>query len=348
MVEFNATGARKRDPLLSIIIPVFNEADVLPLLFERLIELLKRLSVKSEVILVNDGSRDHSLVLLIEQCRRDPRFRVVDLSRNFGHQVAISAGLDHCVGDVAVIMDSDLQDPPEIVVKMLERWREGYDIVYGVREERKGESPFKAFSASLFYRLLRRMANIDIPPDAGDFRLVDRKVITAFRAMPERDRFVRGMFAWMGFRQCGIPFARMPRAAGATKYPLRKMIRLAASGVYGFSDAPLRAIVQTGFAVSLLSLLSAVATIVMRVLGVPLVPGWASLMLAIAFLMGLNFIVLGIVGLYVGRIYEEVKARPLYLVRAIYRFTGTEETESAAEALAPASFLGGHAGGLTG
>jgi polyisoprenyl-phosphate glycosyltransferase len=196
--------------------------------------------------------------------------------------------------------------------------------------------------------LLRRMASIDIPPDAGDFRLVDRKVINAFQAMPERDRFVRGMFAWMGFRQCGIPFARMPRAAGATKYPLRKMIRLAASGVYGFSDAPLRAIVQTGFAVALLSLLSAVATLVMRVLGVPLVPGWASLMLAIAFFMGLNFIVLGIVGLYVGRIYEEVKARPLYLVRAIYGAAGTERKESAGQALARASFLGGHTGGLTG
>jgi polyisoprenyl-phosphate glycosyltransferase len=307
---------------VSIVVPVFNEAEVLPLLFAHLAAILDRMPSQSEVVLVNDGSQDPSLVLLLDQCRRDPRFKVVDLSRNFGHQVAISAGLDHCAGDVAIIMDADLQDPPEVIWEMLARWRDGYDIVYGIRKEREGETRFKVVSARLFYRLLSRVAGIDVPPDAGDFRLVDRKVIEAFRSMPERDRYVRGMFSWLGFRQCGVAFNRRPRAGGRTKYSLAKMLRLASNGVLGFSDAPLRFITGIGLACALFALLGGVAAVVISALGVPVVRGWTSLVLIETFLMGVNFIVLGIIGMYVGRIHEEVKERPLYLVGGLYNFSG--------------------------
>ena len=310
---------------LSIIIPVFNEQAVFPRLFSRLKELLSRLPMRVEVIFVNDGSLDSSLELLIEASKSDSRIRIIDLSRNFGHQIAISAGLDYCAGEAAVIMDADLQDPPEMILDMVELWRAGWDIVYGRRADRLGESRFKSLTARIFYWLLNRIAEVEIPADVGDFRLVDRRVIRAFRRMPERDRFVRGMFAWLGFRQCAVNFARQPRAAGLTKYPFPKMFVLALDAALSFSDAPLRVIVRVGLFVSILAIVGGLVAAVLRAIGVPMAQGWTSLMVVITFLMGVNFLLIGIVALYVGRIYEEVKGRPLYLVREHYTSAGSTD-----------------------
>lgn len=340
MAESLAVNDRGREPrLCSVVIPVYDEAEVLPILFDRLAGILGRLGTDVEVVLVNDGSRDRSLQLMIEQIRRDPRYKAIALSRNFGHQVAISAGLDYCRGDVAVIMDADLQDPPDLIFEMLERWRQGFDVVYGVRKRREGEPVYKSLTAHVFYRLLNRLAAVEVPIDVGEFRLIDRRALDAFRSMPERDRFVRGMFAWMGFRQCGVEFARPARAAGMTKYPLWKMLNLALSGIISFSDAPLRLIVKLGFLVSALAIVGGAATLVLWAAGFPVVPGWTSLMLALAFFMGVNFILIGIVGLYVGKIHEEVKGRPLYFVEGLYHFESINGGEasgiSADESLQP-------------
>ena len=237
------------------------------------------------------------------------------LSRNFGHQIAITAGMDVAAGDAVIVMDADLQDPPEVVGQMIERWKEGYEVVYGRRLSREGESRFKRWTASLFYKLLSRLSSIDMPRDTGDFRLVDRKVLNAFRAMPEQDRFVRGMFAWLGFRQTEVAFHRLPRLAGQTKYPLWKMMRLAVNGVIGFSDAPLRLAIWGGFAVSGFAVLYGISVLIRWLAGdASLVVGWASTIIIVSFLSGINMIMIGIMGLYVGRIYAEVKRRPLYIV----------------------------------
>jgi polyisoprenyl-phosphate glycosyltransferase len=324
-VEGRPTPRDRYPESLSVIIPVFNEQGVLPLLFSRLKEVLGRLPMSVEVIFVNDGSLDSSLELLIEASKSDPRIRIIDLSRNFGHQIAISAGLDHCTGEAAIIMDADLQDPPEVTLEMIELWRAGWDVVYGQRAERLGESKFKSMTARMFYRLLNRIAEVEIPPDVGDFRLVDRRVIRAFRRMPERDRFVRGMFAWLGFRQCSVRFDRQPRAAGLTKYPFPRMMALALDAALSFSDAPLRVIVRVGIFVSGLAIVAGIVAAILRVIGVPMAQGWTSLMVVITFLMGVNFLLIGIVALYVGRIYEEVKGRPLYLVRDHYTFSDSRD-----------------------
>ena len=302
-------------PRYSIVVPVYNEQAVLPVLLRRLDVLMDQLDGAAETIFVDDGSSDCSSIILRAKAKDDPRYRYLGLSRNFGHQVAITAGMDAASGDAVIVMDADLQDPPEVVGQMIERWKEGYQVVYGRRLARDGESAFKRWSASFFYKLLGRLSSVDIPRDAGDFRLVDRKVVEAFRAMPEQDRFVRGMFAWLGFRQTEVAFHRLPRLAGETKYPLWKMMRLAVNGVIGFSDAPLRLAIWGGFAVSTFAVFYGAYVLADWLMGDrSLVTGWASTILIVSFLSGINMIMTGITGLYVGRIHAEVKRRPLYVL----------------------------------
>jgi glycosyltransferase involved in cell wall biosynthesis len=302
-------------PRYSIVVPVFNEQAVLPVLLRRLDLLMQGLDGEAETIFVDDGSADCSAIILRAKAKDDPRYRYVGLSRNFGHQIAITAGMDVAAGDAIIVMDADLQDPPEVVGQMIGRWKEGYEVVYGRRLSRDGESRFKRWTASLFYKLLGRLSSVEIPRDAGDFRLIDRKVLEAFRAMPEQDRFVRGMFAWLGFRQTEVAFHRLPRLAGETKYPLLKMLRLAANGVIGFSDAPLRLAIWGGFAVSACAVLYGIDVSIHWLAGdQSLVAGWASTIIVVSFLSGINMIMTGIMGLYVGRIHAEVKRRPLYIV----------------------------------
>ena len=305
-------------PRYSIVIPVKDEEQTLPVLHARIAALLDMLDGDSEVLLIDDGSRDRSYEMMQALHRIDDRFKVVHLSRNFGHQVAITAGLDLARGDAVVIMDADLQDPPEIVLQMVERWKEGYEIVYGVRQDREVDGWFKRRSAALFYRLLRRLTDVEIPANVGDFRLVDRRAVEAFKEMREGSRFVRGMFGWMGFRQIGVQYKRAPRHGGKTKYPFKKMVRLAMDGVVGFSKLPLRLALNLGFFLSVVALLGGMAALVARIAGLYVVPGWASVMFMVSFLGGAQLAVLGMMGEYIGRTYEETLRRPLYIVSALH------------------------------
>lgn len=311
---FNEIPQMDREPEYSFIVPVYNEQETLHTLYERLLSVMEQLDGSAEVIFVDDGSEDDSFDRMIEISLRDPRFKVLQLSRNFGHQTAITAGLDFAAGNAVVVMDSDLQDPPEIVLTMAQRWREGFDVVYAIRRERIGENRFKRFTAARFYRLLRRLTDVEIPVDVGDFRLVDRKALEAYKTMRENDRFVRGMFSWVGFRQTGVMYDRGERFAGETKYPLRKMMNFAIDGIVSFSNAPLRLALALGFAVSVISFLYGIVAIALKLSGAFTVPGWTSIMFVASFLGGVQLIVLGVVGEYVGRIYVETKRRPLYIV----------------------------------
>lgn len=304
---------------LSVVVPVYNEAAGLDALHERLTSTLQRAALPYEIVLVDDGSRDGSWERMTELARRDPRLVLVRLSRNFGHQIAITAGLDHARGEAVVVMDADLQDPPEVVPRMIERWRAGYDVVYGRRERRLGEGLFKRGTAAVFYRLVRRLTAVDIPADTGDFRLMSRRAVDALRTLQERNRFVRGMVAWVGFRQTALDYVREARHVGETKYPVRKMVRFAGDAIFSFSHVPLRVATWLGLASSLVAFGYAVYAILARLLGWPTVQGWASLMVAIIFLGGVQLISLGVIGEYIGRIYDEVKARPLYLTQAVVR-----------------------------
>jgi dolichol-phosphate mannosyltransferase len=300
----------------SIIIPVYNEEAVLPVLLRRLDLLLNRLAEPVEAIFVDDGSSDSGPIVLQALAKRDPRYRYIGLSRNFGHQVAITAGMDAAQGQAIIVMDADLQDPPEIVEQLIAKWREGNDVVYARRLSRAGESRFKRGAAHLFYRLLGRMSSVDIPADVGDFRLIDRKVLDALVRMPEQNRFVRGMVAWLGFRQAEVTFHRLERAAGETKYPLFKMVRLAINAALGFSDAPLRLAIWCGLSVSGLALLYGGWVLLLWISNdTHLVAGWSSTIVIVSLLCGMNMLLTGIVGLYVGRIHAEVKRRPLYVVQ---------------------------------
>lgn len=304
--------------LISIVIPCHNEAAVLPETHRRLAEVADRLEGADafEFIFVDDGSRDETARVLHTLARADGRVRGLRLSRNFGQQIATTAGLECAAGDAVVIMDADLQDPPELIEAMLERWQEGYHVVYAQRTERTGETAFKLWSARLFYRLVQRISRVPIPSDTGDFRLMDRQVVDAFLRMPERDRFLRGMVSWVGYRQVAVPYKREARFAGTTKYPLMKMVSFAIDAVVSFSFAPLRLAVWTGFGVIGLALLGIVYAVILRLFADPSqwVRGWASTLVAILFMGGVQLISLGIIGEYVGRIYGEVKQRPLYFV----------------------------------
>ncbi len=300
-------------PTLSIVVPVFNEEAILDRLHARVTATLEPTGDTFELVLVDDGSSDRSWERMRALAASDPRVVLVKLSRNFGHQIAVTAGVDAARGDAVVLMDADLQDPPEVILDMLSKWREGYDVVYGRRTRRHGESFFKRATAASFYRIIRRMTAIDIPSDTGDFRLMSRRVVEILKQFRERNRFVRGMVAWIGYRQTAVDYERAERAAGETKYPLRKMVRFAADAIFSFSHAPLRIATGLGLVVSTLSFAYAVYAILARIFDWDVVQGWASLMVAIVFLGGVQLISLGIIGEYVGRIHDEVKRRPLYV-----------------------------------
>jgi dolichol-phosphate mannosyltransferase len=313
----------------SFVIPVFNERESLPELHRRVSAAVETLDGEAELIFVDDCSFDGSYDLLLEVQRSDPRVKVIRFARNFGHQVAITAGLDHAEGDAVIVMDADLQDPPELIPELVARWEEGYEVVYAVREAREGERWLKRVTAAWFYRLLRRIASIDVPLDAGDFRLIDRRPLEAFRAMRERDRYVRGMFSWVGFRQTGVPYERSERFAGEPKYSFQKSLRLAGDALVSFSNAPLRLALIGGFVVSTLSFLIGISAILAKFTGAFVVPGWASIFVAVSFLGGVQLLLTGMLGLYIGRIYDEVKARPLYVIRDASGFgEGTRLLES--------------------
>lgn len=315
--------------LISVIIPCHNEAAVLPEAHRRLGELADRLrdTLSFEFIFVDDGSRDETAQLLHDLARTDSRVRGLRLSRNFGQQVATTAGLENAGGDAVVLIDADLQDPPELIETMIARWEEGYHVAYGKRTERQGEAAFKLWSAKLFYRLVQGISPAPIPSDAGDFRLMDRRVVDALLRMPERDRFLRGMVSWVGYRQIAVPYKREPRFAGTTGYPLWKMVSFAIDAIVSFSFAPLRLAVWTGFFVIGLALLGIIYAVVLRFFADPSqwVRGWASIFVAVLFMGGVQLISLGIIGEYIGRIYGEVKQRPLYFVRERFGF-GNDET----------------------
>jgi len=304
-------------PTLSLVIPIFNEEPIIPELDRRLRAFLAEVGggvgASWEVVFIDDGSKDRSLSMLRELAAQEPRYKVIALSRNFGHQLAITAGIDRAEGDAVVVMDADLQDPPEVVRAMVERWREGHDVVYGVREKRHGETWFKLVTAALFYRFLRAMVGVNIPVDAGDFRLMSRPVVLTLRALRERHRFVRGMVAWVGFRQVAVKYERPARFAGETKYPFRKMLRFAIDGITSFSIIPLRLATWLGV-LSGFSAIAAGAWALYVKLNGSVVPGWTTIMILVALGSSAQLLMMGILGEYVGRVYEEVKRRPLYAV----------------------------------
>ncbi|RME66011.1 MAG: glycosyltransferase [Caldilineae bacterium] len=312
-------------PTLSIVVPIYNEEAVIPELYRRITQVMDDLGVTWELVCVNDGSRDRSREMLIDLHRADPRVKLVDFSRNFGQMLAITAGLDYARGDAVVIIDADLQDPPELIGEMLEKWREGYQVVYAVRKERAGESAFKLWTASLFYRLLQRITDVDIPLDTGEFRLMDRRVVLALRQIREHHRFNRGLSSWVGFKQIGVEYQRAERFAGETKYPLHRMLRLTIDAITSFSYLPLRLGTYFGFFLAFLSLVGILLTIALRLSGNNAFYGQASTLVAVLFLGGIQLIFLGILGEYLGRIYDEVKNRPLYIVDRAYGFADVED-----------------------
>lgn len=299
----------------SIVVPVFNELENIPELYRRLCGTLDSVGETWELVLVDDGSTDGSTERIRELAAKDKRVRPVIFARNFGHQVAITAGWDYARGAAVVIIDADLQDPPEAIPELIARWREGYEVVYAVRAEREGESWFKMVTASLFYRLIYRITDVKIPLDSGDFRLLDRKVVEVLKTMRERHRFPRGMAAWVGFRQIGVAYKRAVRYSGATKYPFKKMFRLALNAITGFSYFPLQLATYFGFVSAGISIVAIPVVIVMRLTGSQAFLGQASTLIAVLFLGGVQLISLGVLGEYIGRIYDEAKGRPLYIVR---------------------------------
>jgi dolichol-phosphate mannosyltransferase len=313
-------------PVLSVVVPCANEEEVLHVTHRRLTNALGKIGMKFEILYIDDGSTDSTMDLLRELQSSDQQVRVVRLSRNFGHQVAITAGMEHARGDAIVVVDADLQDPPEVIAEFVERWQAGYDVAYGVRTEREGETTFKLWTAKLFYRLIGQLSDTKIAHDAGDFRLIDRKVAEALLAMPERDRFIRGMVSWLGFSQVAVPYRRAARLAGKTKFPLLRMARFAADGIVSFSTTPLRLATYLGFAVSGLSVIGILYALYVHFFVRGSVQGWPSLVVAVFFLGGVQLICLGIIGEYVGRIYGESKQRPLYLVRERLGFVESAET----------------------
>jgi polyisoprenyl-phosphate glycosyltransferase len=301
-------------PVLSLVLPIYNEEPVIPELHKRLEAFLASVGETWEVIFVDDGSRDKSFEMLKAVCEGEPRYKLVSFARNFGHQFAITAGVDYAEGEAVVVMDADLQDPPEVVGQMLAKWREGYDVVYGVRAKREREGVFKRATAALFYRLLRAMVGVPIPVDVGDFRLMSRRVVLTLRALREANRFVRGMVAWVGFRQTAVEYVRPGRFAGETHYPLRKMIRFALDGITSFSVIPLRVATLLGTVSGLASVGIALWALYEWYFKEGVVAGWTTIMIAVSLAASAQLLMIGILGEYVGRIYEEVKQRPLYVV----------------------------------
>lgn len=328
--KLNVSNNRLR---YSIVAPCFNEEKGLNELYRRICQVMDQTGEPWELVLINDGSRDKTPQIIRELRAGDPRVKLIDFTRNFGHQIAVTAGLDYAQGDAVIIIDADLQDPPEIILQMIDRWKQGYEVVYAVRTKRKGESWFKEFTAKLFYRIIYRITDVDIPLDTGDFRLMDRRVVEAIRQMRERHRFVRGMTSWVGFRQTGVEYVREERFAGETHYPFRKMLKFALDAITGYSYAPLQIATFLGFLIAGLSAVAVVLVIYARLFmgaaGQEQFHGQATTLVMVLFLGGVQLITLGVIGEYLGRIYDEVKGRPLYLVREAVGFENKEPGELA-------------------
>jgi dolichol-phosphate mannosyltransferase len=305
---------------ISVVVPIYNEEETIPELYRRLSGVFEKLGRAHEIIFVDDGSTDGSFELLRRLHERDHAVRLIRFSRNFGHQVAVTAGVDHASGDAIVIIDGDLQDPPETIPALIDKWQEGYDVVYAVRSRRQGESKVKAATASVFYRILKRLANIDVPVDSGDFRLISRRVAASLVSLRERNRYIRGLTSWIGYSQAGVTYERAKRYAGQTKYPLRKMIKFALDGVTSFSFVPLQLATVIGLCVAALCLAYLSYVVYLAVFSDVTVRGWPSTMVAILFLGAVQLIAIGIIGEYLGRIYDEVKQRPLYIIGEIVGF----------------------------
>jgi len=318
-----SAGSDAPRPELSVVVPCMNEEAVLRETNRRLIAVLEQTTPSFEIVYVDDGSKDSTPDLLRDLQTHDHRIRVIRFSRNFGHQIAITAGLEHSLGDAAVIIDADLQDPPEVIQQFFSKWLEGYDVAYGVRSRREGETTFKLWTAKIFYRLMSRLSETAIPLDTGDFRLMDRGVVDALLAMPERDRFVRGMVSWLGFSQVGVPYERAERFAGRTKFSIFKMLRFAMDGIVSFSVLPLRITTWVGFAASGVAMVEIALALINKIFTNGLVRGWTSTVIAVWFVGGVQLICLGIIGEYVGRIYGESKRRPLYVLREKMGFETT-------------------------
>jgi len=309
---------------ISVIIPIYNEEENIDILFKRIISTLEQLNITYEIICINDGSKDKTLDMLINYHQDNPLIKIINLSRNYGKDIALTAGIDYANGNAVIPLDADLQDPPELIGEMILKWQEGYDIVYASRRSRQGETWLKRFTADSFYLILDKITKIPIPRNTGDFRLLDRQVVEALKLLPERTRFMKGLFAWVGFKHTSILFERQPRFQGDTKWNYWKLWNFAIDGITSFSLLPLKMWTYLGLIISLISLVYASFLVIRTIfLGID-VPGYASLMVAILFLGGIQLITLGIIGEYLGRVYEEVKARPLYLVRNFY---GLEKTE---------------------
>jgi len=310
-------------PTFSVIAPIYNEAETIAELYRRVSAVMDSTNESWELILVDDGSQDGSNEIIRDLADQDARVRPVIFARNFGHQIAVTAGLDYSRGDAVTIIDADLQDPPEVILDLIAKWREGYEVVFAVRAEREGEGWFKLWTASLFYRMILRITDVKIPLDTGDFRLMDRKVVNVINNMRERHRFLRGMSAWIGFRQTGVPYRRAARYAGETKYPFKKMLKLALNAITGFSYFPLQLATYLGFGAAGISIIMIPVVILLRSFTRTELLGQASTLVAVLFLGGVQLISLGILGEYLGRIYDEVRGRPLYIVS----YVPEEETE---------------------
>ena len=299
---------------LSVVIPIYNEEANIDALYQRLRGVMEQMQISYELLFINDGSRDQSLLMLRALADRDPHVRYFDFSRNFGHQIAVTAGLDHAEGAAVAIIDADLQDPPELIIDLYAKLQQGYDVAYAKRRSRQGESPVKKLTAKLFYRILACVTRISIPIDTGDFRVISRRVALALRQMPEQRKFLRGQIAWVGFRQTYVEYDRVERAGGETGYTYRKMISFALDGITGFSDTPLKAATLMGFAVSGVAFLLMIYTLYSRLVRHDYEPGWASLMLSILFLGGVQLIAVGVIGEYIARLSANVRQRPLYII----------------------------------
>jgi len=301
----------------SIVIPVLNEEKVLNELYQRLTKVMTDIGESYEIIFINDGSTDNSLKIMKQLQTHDKRIKIIDFSRNFGHQIAITAGIDFTSGDAVITIDADLQDPPEVIPDLIKKWKEGYEVIYGIREKRKGENFFKKITALIFYRLINKMTMINMPPDSGDFRLIDKKVVNNLKNIRENNRYVRGLTYWIGFKQIGVPYERDKRFAGKSKYPIKKLFKLAYDAIFSFSNFPLKIATYFGFIVSFLSFLYLIYALIIKLFTNSVIHGWTSLMISILFLGGVQLICLGIIGEYIARINDEVKKRPLYIIKEI-------------------------------
>ena len=308
--------------LYSIVIPLYNEEEVVEECIKRVDGVCRKLDGDYEIIFVNDGSKDRTAELMMNACKVNEKIKLLSFSRNFGHQIAITAGMDYAKGDAVIVMDADLQDPPEVITRLIDKYKEGFDVVYAVRSKRKGETIFKRWTSKAFYRFLRFMCNIDIPVDTGDFRLISRKVCDVMKKLTERNRYVRGLISWVGFKQAAVEYVREKRFAGETKYPLRKMLKLSMDGITSFSSKPLTMSKNLGFLTAAAGFIYMIIVILNKFVFGKTVQGWASLIVVILLIGGIQLIMLGVVGDYIARIFDESKNRPLYIIENKYNFDG--------------------------